>query len=113
MDLFKKIGNLFKKTPTVTMAAKELATKNGEPWVEVISVNLDPHNISNGSFEIDFNEIFVARLVKAGYKGKTDYNIVDQWFSQICRNVLAENYEQIMADPNVRTSIDLEHTKFR
>ena len=58
------------------------------------SVELDPDNVENGAFELDWNDVFVARLVKAGYKGRDDAQIVDQWFQTICRNVLAENYEQ-------------------
>jgi hypothetical protein len=73
---------------------KETATENGEPWVNVLSVEVDPDNIGNGSFELDWNEIFVARLVKAGYSGKTDVDIVDRWFQDVCRNVVLENFEQ-------------------
>ena len=86
-----------KPAPTklkVSASAKEAATKNGEPYVNVTSVELDPDNVENGAFELDWNDVFVARLVKAGYKGRDDAQIVDQWFQTICRNVLAENYEQ-------------------
>jgi hypothetical protein len=88
-----------KKTPAptklkVSASAKEAATKKGEPYVNVTSVELDPDNVENGAFELDWNDVFVARLVKAGYKGRDDAQIVDQWFQTICRNVLAENYEQ-------------------
>ena len=55
-----------KKTP------KELATEKGEPWVNILSVELDPENIGNGAFELDWNEFFVAKLVRSGYKGKDD-----------------------------------------
>lgn len=81
---------------------KSEATARGEPWVTVVGVELDPVNVGNGAFELDFNEIFIARLVKAGFKGKTDYDIVDQWFTEICRNVVQENYEQDIADPEKR-----------
>jgi hypothetical protein len=57
-------------------------------------VELDPENVGNGAFELDWNEIFVARLVKAGYTGRDDQQIVDRWFQDICRNVLMENFEQ-------------------
>jgi hypothetical protein len=73
---------------------KEQATLDGLPWVEVISVDLDPDNIGNGSFELDWNDIFVAKLVRAGYQGKEDNDIVDNWFKTICRNVITEEYEQ-------------------
>lgn len=78
----------------VSASAKDAATKKGEPYVSVISVELDPDNVENGAFELDWNDIFVARLVKAGYKGRDDAQIVDQWFQTICRNVLMENFEQ-------------------
>jgi hypothetical protein len=78
----------------VSASAKAAATKAGEPYVSVVSVELDPNNVQNGAFELDWNEIFVARLVKAGYEGKDDAQIVDQWFQDICRNVIMENFEQ-------------------
>lgn len=74
--------------------AKDAATKRGEPYISVVSVELDPDNPGNGAFELDWNDIFVAKLVRAGYEGKDDAQIVDRWFQTICRNVLMENYEQ-------------------
>lgn len=74
--------------------AKEAANKRGEPYISVVSVELDPDNPGNGAFELDWNDIFVAKLVRAGYEGKDDAQIVDRWFQTICRNVLMENYEQ-------------------
>jgi hypothetical protein len=78
-------------------SAKELATEAGEPYINIVSVELDPDDIGNGSFELDWNDVFVARLVKAGYmqrKDDTDDQIVDRWFQSICRNILNENFEQ-------------------
>lgn len=84
-----------KKTTTVRgLSPKDRATKLGEPYVEILSVELDPDNVGNGAFEIDWNEIFLAKLIRAGYQGKSDADIVDNWFKTICRNVLAEEYEQ-------------------
>lgn len=73
---------------------KDIATAKGEPWVSVMSVELDPDNIGNGAFELDWNDKFITNLVRAGYKGKDDADLVDQWFADICKNILAENYEQ-------------------
>lgn len=84
------------------MSPKELATLKGEPWVQVIGFELDPNNIGNGAIELDFNDIFVARLIKAGYRGKTDTQVVDQWFTDVCRNIVLETFEQSMADPERR-----------
>jgi len=81
---------------------KALATANNEPYVTVLSVDIDPEDPGAGAFELDWNDIFVARLVKAGYQGKNDQDIVDNWFRAVCRNVVAETYEQEMADPSNR-----------
>ena len=75
-------------------SAKDLATEAGEPYVSVTSVDLDPDDVGNGAFELDWNDIFIARLVKAGFqikKDDTDADIVDRWFQSICRNILNEN----------------------
>lgn len=95
-----------KKTPAkkaepklrVSASAKDAATKAGEPYVSVVSVEIDPDNVQNGAFELDWNDIFVAKLMRAGYQGKDDAQIVDQWFQDICRNVLMENFEQWAAN---------------
>lgn len=88
-----------KTTTTVkTKNPKDEATKKGEPWVSIISVDLDPDNIGNGAFELDWNEFFIAKLIRAGYKGKDDAQIVDQWFQDVCRNVVLETFEQYEAN---------------
>ena len=73
---------------------KDIATEKGEPYVAILSVELDPENIGNGAFELDWNDKFITNLVRAGYQGKTDADMVDQWFADVCKNVIAENYEQ-------------------
>jgi hypothetical protein len=73
---------------------KDIATERGEPWVSVVAVELDPDNIGNGAFELDWNDKFITNLVRAGYQGKTDADMVDRWFQDVCRNVVMENFEQ-------------------
>lgn len=89
----------------VGASAKAAATKRGDPYVSVVSVELDPDNVGNGAFELDWNDIFVAKLMKAGYQGKDDAQIVDRWFQDICRNVIMENYEQWEANQAPETRI--------
>lgn len=78
------------------------ATKKGEPWVKVLNMEIDPNDPSMGAFELDWNDKFVANLVRAGYQGKTDQDIVDNWFQTICRNIVLETYQQEQADPELR-----------
>jgi len=82
------------KKKEAVKTAKELATEAGEPYVAVLSMDVDPNNLHQGAFELDWNEIFVARLIKAGYRGKVDADIVDQWFQNVCRHVVMETWEQ-------------------
>ena len=89
------------KAPEKT--AKEIATEKGEPYVAIVTMDIDPNNLHQGAFELDWNEIFIARLVKAGYMMKpadADSDIVDRWFQNVCRHVVMETWEQEQAIRN-------------
>jgi hypothetical protein len=95
------------KTPRVVKAteksAKQKATENNEPYVAIVTMDIDPNNLHQGAFELDWNEIFIARLVKAGYMMKptdADSDIVDRWFQNVCRHVVMETWEQDQAMRN-------------
>jgi hypothetical protein len=90
------------KAKVKVVSAKDEATAKGEPWVKILSMDLDPNDPGNGAFELDWNDKFVANLIRAGYQGRTDADIVDNWFKAICRNVITESYEQDQADPAKR-----------
>lgn len=80
--------------------AKELATERDEPYIAILSMDIDPENLHQGSFELDWNEKFISNLVRAGYmmkKDDSDSDIVDRWFQNVCRNVVLETYEQEQA----------------
>ena len=90
------------KEQKIKNTPKELATERDEPWVEVLSMDIDKDNPGNGAFELDWNDKFLSNLIRAGYQGKTDQDIVDNWFKSVCRNVIQENFEQEQADPEIR-----------
>jgi len=93
------------KKPKIQLTPKEIATSNNEPYISILKVDVDPNDINNGSFELDYNEKFVINLVKSGYKIRnddTDAQIVDRWFQTVCRNIALELYEQNQADPENR-----------
>lgn len=98
-----------KKTkPKKELSPKEQATLDNEPYINIIKVDIDPNDINNGAFELDWNDKFVLNLVRAGYKQRdddTDQIIVDRWFQTVCRNIALEVYEQEMADPQKRNDI--------
>ena len=84
-----------------TKSEKEIATENNEPWVSVLSMELEKENMDRGAFELDWNDLFVAKLIRSGYQGKTDNDIVDNWFQDVCRNIVMESYEKEQAMNNV------------
>jgi hypothetical protein len=120
--MFEKLKNLFKKQevepvvkkeskpkqakPKTELTEKEKATAASEPYIAITKVEINPENINDGAFDLDFNDKFVLNLIKAGYKQRdddTDVIIVDRWFQTVCRNVALEMYEQQVADPENRT----------
>ena len=103
-DIFKKKKPARVEAPKEPRAPKktqkEIATEKGEPWVGILSMDIDPENMHQGAFELDWNDKFVANLVRAGYQGKpddSDAEIVDRWFQNICRHVVMETWEQEQA----------------
>jgi hypothetical protein len=131
--MFDKLKKLFQKKPEpkvqeppkkepkprapkeeVKLSPKELATKNGEPYIHVVSMEIDPNNVNNGAFELEWNDKFILNLIRAGYKKKdedTEDVIVDRWFQTVCRNIALEVYEQQQADPDMRGMADMRNIK--
>lgn len=69
---------------------KRVATIKKEPWVNVIRIGINPENPGAGYFELDWNEEFVEFLQQSGYDGRSDEEIVNKWFNQVCNTVLLQ-----------------------
>lgn len=94
-----------KKIKETVLTDKEKATAAGEPYIAILKIDVDPNNINNGAFELDFNDKFLLNLIKSGYRIKEedkDTDIVDRWFAQVCRGVVMELWDQEQADPEKR-----------
>ena len=99
LDIFKK-----KKIASVAheqvKSAKQVATEKGEPYFEIVSMDVDPNDINSGAFEFDWNDKMIADLIRHGYQmdaRDTDADIIDRWFTAVCRNVVLETAEQYEA----------------
>jgi hypothetical protein len=81
-----------KAEETAKLTPKERATAKGEAWVAVLDTHVNKDNIRNGFFELDWNAEFVLQLKQAGYgfDGDPEEEIVDRWFKDLARNVLAD-----------------------
>jgi len=79
------------------LSPKERATALEEPWVAVLDTKVNPENPRNGFFELDWNQYFIVQLKQAGYgfDGDPDEEIVDRWFRDLARNVLAEEGQDV------------------
>lgn len=88
--MLQKIKSLFGKGSSESLSDKDKATARGEPYVRVLSTNIDPDNPSDGYFELEWNEIFVRKLLDAGYSGQSEDEIVDSWFTGLCRQIAEE-----------------------
>jgi hypothetical protein len=99
--MLKKLKDLFKskqqkeaekyKVEAAPLDPKEAANAKKEPWVAVLQTHVNPESPKNGFFELDWNEYFVLMLRNNGYTGVTEEEIVDQWFSDLCREVGSED----------------------
>lgn len=93
----KKIAAVAKEQ---TKSAKQIATEKGEPYFEILSIDIDPNDINAGAFEFDWNDKMIADLIRHGYQmdpRDTDADIIDRWFTAVCRNVVLETAEQYEA----------------
>ena len=84
-----------KKKVTTNKSAKDIATEKGEPYVEVITLEIDPKNPIQGAFELEWNDLFIEKLRAQGYTGGKDEDIIDTWFQQVCRNIAIEEWEAV------------------
>lgn len=100
--MIEKLKNMFTKsksssdddTPPTSKEAMERekaeATKAGKPWVGVLDTQVNPKDIKNGFFELDWNNEFIEQLLDVGYKGETNEEIIDGWFKDVARTILTE-----------------------
>ena len=104
--MLEALKGLFKKKKIAAVAieqaksAKQIATEKGEAYFAVLSMDIDPNDINQGAFEFDWNDKMIADLIRHGYQmdpRDTDADIVDRWFTAVCRNVVLETAEQYEA----------------
>lgn len=66
---------------------KARATLRSEPWIAIVNSGFDPEQGIDGVFfEFDWNKPWIEFLRLNGYIGHTDEQIVDEWFTDVCRS---------------------------
>lgn len=70
-----------------TMFEKQRAILLNEPWVAIINSGFDPEQGIDGVFfEFDWNDQWIDFLKLNGYIGHSAEQIVDDWFTDVCRS---------------------------
>ena len=118
MKIFDKIKNIFKKKKQSkqvdkTKTPKDIATEKGETWIQVIDTQINPESPSEGYFELDWNEPFIKMLAENGYNGKTEADIIDLWFNDLCRTIATQEIAQdsFVADADIIKLSDIQKEK--
>ena len=66
---------------------KSRALLTDEPWVGIVYSGFDPdHGLSGFSIELDWTPGWIEYLRLHGYVGMNDEDIVEQWFSDVCKS---------------------------
>lgn len=123
-DIINKLNPFASKDKTVDAKAttedqrrailekeKAEATKAGKPWVAVLDTQVNPGNIRNGFFELDWNNEFIEQLLDAGYNGESNEEIVDKWFRSIVIQMLEEEGQTTDRDMGYINVVPLDKDK--
>jgi hypothetical protein len=66
---------------------KQRAILRDQPWVAIVNSGFDPEQGIDGVFfEFDWNAKWIEFLKLNGYVGHSDEQIVDDWFTDVCRS---------------------------
>lgn len=68
------------------------ATANGEAYFRVIQGDYTETGLNQGTmtFELDWNDFFVAELHASGWTGADENEIVNAWFESACKQMFIE-----------------------
>jgi hypothetical protein len=92
---------------------KQSANVKKEPWVDVKSVDVNTEDPKQGFMELDWNDEFVKMLMDSGYSGKSDEDIVNKWFNDVCRTVLLQESADMDFGLEGRYGVDGDVIRYR
>lgn len=85
-----ELKKLKEEEEAARVSPKERATAQSIPYVAVLDTHVNPDDIKNGFFDLDWNEFFIKELINNGYGTDADpeEEIVDRWFRDLCGEIL-------------------------
>ena len=90
---------------------KAVATIKKEPWVNVVKMGVNPTNVTQGFFELDWNEEFIVMLQEAGIEGMSDEETVNKWFNGVCKTVLLQEKADLDFGLEEAAREDVQYTR--
>ena len=109
-DIFKKKKPVKVEAPREPRAPKktekELATEKGEPWVGILSMDIDPENMHQGAFELDWNDHCFIRVAQNNVIRLIDsikQNLWSRWY--VVADLIGPAH--CMVPPLLSTSLEL------
>lgn len=71
---------------------KKIASLLNEPWVAIVDEGLDTGLGPSGFyFVFDWNDQWIAMLRDHGYEGVSEEELMEKWFTDVCRNEVVQN----------------------
>jgi hypothetical protein len=97
--MLDKLKNLFAKKEEPGKNWKE----SKEPQVRVVNTDFDENNPRQGFMELEWNPAFITFLKEHNYQGNNEEEIVDKWFTDLCKNIGQQMDEEskFVADADV------------
>jgi len=81
-----EVEHRFSKITTIEYQKRCASIKN-EPWIAIVDSGFDPEQgIEGVFFEFDWNQQWIDYLRANGCVGHSDEQVVDDWFSLVCRS---------------------------
>jgi hypothetical protein len=59
--------------------------KSDEPWVEVLDCDLDSEK--GLEIKLDWNDAFVEKIKKKGYKGTTEHELISSYLLELSKSI--------------------------
>lgn len=75
---------------------KQKATLSEEPWVHVLEAKIIyKDGVPSFEFELDWNQHFIADLIKNGWHGPSPEDIIDAWFTETCKDIFINEIDDM------------------
>ena len=91
----KKLKKTLKDENVSQEDIKNAYTKARRPYFNMTLQTFDPNNVTNGAFELDYNEFFFEAIKNSRefppYMLPDDR--IDYWFNERCKQMAMETYE--------------------